>query len=67
MAYGDIRHEITVARLHELLGELHADDLLVPNAVGNLAIVRGGVYVGFVDLLVDRSHVELSDDDGTPQ
>lgn len=31
-------------------GTLNGSDLLVKNAVGNLAIVRKDVYVGFIDL-----------------
>lgn len=57
--YSGVRHAITVKRLRELLNELRDDDILIPNAVGNLKIDRNGAYVGFVDLLHTSPHVEL--------
>jgi hypothetical protein len=53
-----VRHAISVARLRELLQELHDDDELQPNLVYNLTIVRGKTYAGFIDLLDGRQHVE---------
>lgn len=34
-----------------LAGELKPSDVLVRNAVGNLAIERDGAYVGYVDVM----------------
>lgn len=45
-----LEHCITVATLRELLSELREDDILIPNDVGNLAIERNGLYIGYVDL-----------------
>ncbi len=63
-----LAHWITVADLRTLLADprLHADDVLWPNAVKNLAVVRGGVYIGFVDLLHGCQGLELSDHEEDP-
>jgi hypothetical protein len=47
----DIRHRITASELRHLLTQLRDDDVLEPNAVGNLRIIRDGESIGFVDLL----------------
>ena len=63
-------HYITVAKFRELLGQLRDDDVLTPNRVDNLAVLRGGTraedgvlsgatYIGFVDLRNCNPHVEL--------
>lgn len=54
-----IEHEITVAKLGELLKELDDNDVLIPNGVRNLTIERGGKYIGFVNLLKDNQMVEM--------
>ena len=41
---------ITGKKLKELAAQLEDEDGLDKNSVGNLAIIRNGVYVGFVDL-----------------
>jgi hypothetical protein len=44
--------ELSVALNRALVtGELKPSDVLVRNEVGNLAIERGGVYVGYVDVM----------------
>lgn len=42
-------HEMTVAELQGLLTQLRDDDVVVPNAVANLAVVRKGAFFGYVD------------------
>jgi hypothetical protein len=51
-------HEITVARLKELLADLKDDDLLIPNAVRNLSIIRDEKEFGFIDLLAGCTGIE---------
>ena len=55
-----IDHEITVARLKKLLSLLKDDDVLIPNRVRNLTIVRNDKYFGFIDLLKNDTHVEIN-------
>lgn len=52
-------HIVTVAKLAELLTQLEPNDLLVPNSVDNLAILRAGTQIGYIDLLQYNAHVEL--------
>lgn len=59
-----MEHEISVAKLRELLAMLEDDDVLIPNAVANLKIVRGDRYVGFINLLKDLQGVEMHGDSG---
>lgn len=47
------RH-ITVAKLRKLLAMLRDDDELVPNALGNLVIMRDGSYNGYIEILFER-------------
>jgi hypothetical protein len=73
-----VGHFVTVAKLRELLLELRDDDVLTPNRVENLTVLRGGEreqtkgnfsvlknsrYVGFIDLLNGDPHVELFEED----
>jgi hypothetical protein len=46
---------LTAGRLKALLGELPDDCRIVPNRVGNLAIVSadGETFEGFIDFLLD--------------
>lgn len=46
-----IVHEVSVAELREALDRLLPDDILFPNQVGNLTIMRNGAYWGFINLL----------------
>jgi len=55
-----VEHEISVAKLRELLAELLDDDILIPNVVCNLLISRSGSYIGYINLLKDRQGIELS-------
>ena len=52
-------HCVTVALLRALLDELRDTDVLIPNQVANLKIIRDGWYIGFVDLLDPYQAVEL--------
>lgn len=52
------RHRISVSGLRELLSGLRDDDVLIPNECSNLAIMRNGEYVGFIELLEGRHRVE---------
>jgi hypothetical protein len=46
---------ITVEKLSELLSGLEQDLRLVPNQVGNLAVVsESGAYLGYLDLLEEK-------------
>lgn len=49
----DLEHKIMVKHLATLLADpqLQDDDLLIPNAVGNMKVMRGGRYIGYIDLL----------------
>lgn len=49
---------LSVMRLKELLQELQDDDILVTNAVGNLAVLRTGIFVGFIDF--NSEEVEIN-------
>lgn len=54
-----IVHSITVAELRGLLSRLKDDDVLYPNRVRNLLIVRDGASIGFLDLLEGHPGVEF--------
>ena len=41
---------ITVQELQGLLQQLQADDILYPNPIGNLSIIRDDTYIGFLDI-----------------
>ena len=56
-----IDHEITAAKLQELMAQLEPTDILRPNAVGNLMLIRNGEYIGFVDFYSDI--IEFFEDD----
>lgn len=59
-------HEITVAELAEVLTKLRPGDLLFPNQVGTLTIVREGRMIGFISLLLGKpmgERVEMFDDE----
>lgn len=58
---GKPRHEVTVRQLLGLLNELTLDDVLVPNLVRNLAIERGGQYIGYINLLKDFQEVNFNE------
>lgn len=53
-----IVHEISVTELSEALGRLRPDDILFPNRVGNLAIMRSGVCWGYINLLKNTPSTE---------
>ena len=52
-------HTITVGKLREILSDpyLNDDDVLIPNAVKNLAVERAGEYVAYIDLGADEAVV----------
>jgi len=52
-------HEITVEKLRGILSQLRDDDLLLPNRVQNLTIIRGGCYIGFINLQKNLEEVEI--------
>jgi hypothetical protein len=56
-----LKHEITVGKLQELLATLEPTDVLTPNRVNNLLILRDGGKIGYIDLFTDA--VELFDED----
>ncbi len=58
MTVGQLSAALSIA-LDE--GQLFEDDELVKNAVGNLTVVRGNFYVGFIDLRY--ADIEMLDDD----
>ena len=47
-------HEIPVEQLIAVLSRLLPDDVLFPNMVGNLTIVRGGVMIGAISFLSSK-------------
>lgn len=51
MTWSDLSHQITVADLRAILDSLDGSDVLYPNRVGNLSILRNGSYTGVIDLL----------------
>jgi hypothetical protein len=42
-------HAVTVAELRTALNQLHDNDVLVPNEVKNLAVIRDFVQTGHID------------------
>jgi hypothetical protein len=54
-------HLITVRALRDLLDDLQDDDVLTPNAMGNLAIHRDGQYFGFIDLREGHQYLDCFD------
>ena len=60
-----IRHEVSVKKLRELLTQLNDEDVLIPNQVAHLALIRNGSQIGFIDLLPDFQEVTLYGSNGT--
>lgn len=58
-----IQHFMTVADLLTLLAALKPTDTLWPNEVRNLAIVRDGVYIGFVSFMDGQPCLSLEGHD----
>lgn len=56
---GGVMHEMTVSKLKELLSTLEDTDILVPNAVRNLLIVRKDKSIGFIDFLDGHPALEF--------
>ncbi len=59
-----VPHEITVARMRMLLESLNDQDVLAPNSLRNLSILRAGRRIGHIDLDPPLPHVELYDAHG---
>ena len=57
-----IAHWVTAGQLKELLATLRDDDVLSPNMVGNLSIVRGEDFIGWVDLLGGNCRITMRDE-----
>ena len=55
----DIEHRTTVATLRFLLAELRDSDVLVPNSVKNLAILREWRQIGVIELLNGQEQVTI--------
>jgi hypothetical protein len=45
-----VEKAISVVKLRAVLEYLKDEDLLFPNRVGNLAIIRNNNYIGFIDI-----------------
>lgn len=58
---GFLEKSIPVARLKEILSQLEDTDLLYPNRVGNLSVVRGDQQIGYVD--IGSESLELDEKD----
>ena len=58
-----LNHEITVAKLRELLGQLRDTDVLAPNQVYNLRVDRDGDYFGYIDLFTDTVELDADPED----
>lgn len=56
-----MEHEIAVGKLKEVLTHLEDDDVLIPNAVGNLTIFRPvqNRLIGFINLVKTDPRIEL--------
>lgn len=52
---------LSVATLRTALDKLEDTDEVIVNGVGNLAILREGEYVGFIDFL--HGKVQMNDDE----
>lgn len=50
----ELRHEMPVERLLELLAKVPPGAVIVPNQVRNLAVMVDGAMVGWIDFLVDH-------------
>lgn len=61
-----LQHRTTVAKLRSLLAQLRDDDVLEPNAVQNLAIVRDGAQIGHIELHHFHESVEIYEGEGKP-
>ena len=55
----DLQHRTTVAKLRSLLAQLQDSDVLIPNQVQNLSIVRDGEQIGFIELRHFHEAIEL--------
>ena len=56
------RKQITVGKLQELMTKhLRPDDLLEPVEVGNLAVLRQGKYIGFIDIANETVELDVED------
>jgi hypothetical protein len=47
---GFVEKWISVKQLKSILNTLQDDDLLYPNRVGNLSVVREDVQIGYIDI-----------------
>jgi len=54
---------MTVERLKAILSEIEDEDLLIPNRVGNLSVVRNDKYIGFIDFNGGKLDLVEEDDD----
>lgn len=45
-----LKKSISVENLKKALEKLEDDDILYPNQVGNLTVVRNGNYIGYIDI-----------------
>ena len=41
---------ILVAQMIALLNKLEDNDILMPNRVGNISVIRDGDFIGFIDV-----------------
>lgn len=48
--YIALYHAVTVAEMRQAISTLEDDDLLVPNQVSNIAVVRDDEFFAYVDL-----------------
>ena len=56
----DLAHSITVAKLINLLLDLDDNAVLIPNRVGNLAVMdASGEYIGYINLLEGLQSLEI--------
>ena len=62
-AMSDGERWMTVERLKAILSEIEDEDLLIPNRVGNLSVVRNDKYIGFIDFNGGKLDLVEEDDD----
>lgn len=51
---GFLEKWISVEKLKSILSELQDGDLLYPNQVGNLSVIRDGKEIGYIDISIEN-------------
>lgn len=51
---GFFRRWLTVKQMKEILDQMEDDDVITPNRVGNLSVVRDKRMIGYIDFQAER-------------